>query len=83
MTNPITLFSNNTAIASGVYITSCDSGDMNFCWSTNPNPTNNDFTAQGNSSGGTFTANLTGLTPNTTYYVRAYKNNIYGNQISC
>ena len=82
LTNPITLFSNNTAIASGVYITSCDSGDMNFCWSTNPNPTNNDFTAQGNSSGGTFTANLTGLTPNTTYYVRAYKNNIYGNQIS-
>jgi len=81
-TNPITLFSNNTAIASGDYITSCGSGDMRFCWSTNPNPTNNDFTAQGNSSGGTFTANLTGLTPNTTYYVRAYKNNIYGNQIS-
>ena len=82
LTNPITLFSNNTAIASGVYITSCGSGGMRFCWSTNPNPTNNDFTAQGNSSGGTFTANLTGLTPNTTYYVRAYENNIYGNQIS-
>ena len=82
LTNPITLFSNNTAIASGVYITSCGSGGMNFCWSTSPNPTSNDYVANGSSSNGTFTANLTGLTPNTTYYVRAFSENVYGNEVS-
>jgi hypothetical protein len=49
-----------------------------ICYSTSPNPTlSNSFTS--NSAGtGTFTSNLTGLTPNTTYYVRAYATNSYG-----
>jgi hypothetical protein len=48
------------------------------CYSTSPNPTlSNSFTT--NSAGtGTFTSNLTGLLPNTTYYVRAYATNSFG-----
>lgn len=51
-----------------------------LCWSTSPNPT----TASSITT--SFTATMTGLSPNTTYYVRAYATNIagtgYGNQIS-
>jgi phosphodiesterase/alkaline phosphatase D-like protein len=48
------------------------------CWSTAPNPTTADpFTADG-SGAGAFTGVLTGLTPSTTYYVRAYATNLYG-----
>jgi hypothetical protein len=48
------------------------------CYGTSPNPTlSNSFTT--NSAGtGTFTSNLTGLTQNTTYYVRAYATNSFG-----
>jgi uncharacterized protein (TIGR02145 family) len=57
-----------------------------ICWGTNPNPTLADnFTVNGSGTG-SFTSNITGLTPNTTYYVRAYATNSvgtnYGNQVS-
>jgi uncharacterized protein (TIGR02145 family) len=53
-------------------------------WNTSPNPTTaNNSTNNGNGPG-SFTGNLTGLTANTTYYVRAYATNsagtAYGNQ---
>lgn len=56
------------------------------CWSTSTNPT----IANSNTNNGTgtanFTSSITGLLPNTTYYVRAYATNSagtgYGNQIS-
>jgi uncharacterized protein (TIGR02145 family) len=56
------------------------------CWSTAQNPTTaNSSTNDGNGTG-SFTSNLTGLTANTTYYVRAYAINsagtAYGNQLS-
>jgi len=56
-----------------------------ICWSTSPNPTiTNDTTVNG-SGNGSFSANLTGLFYNTTYYVRAYALNsfdtCYGNEI--
>ena len=56
------------------------------CWSTAQNPTTaNSSTNDGNGTG-SFTSNLTGLTANTTYYVRAYAINsagtAYGNQQS-
>ncbi|NJK96196.1 MAG: hypothetical protein HC905_15925 [Bacteroidales bacterium] len=42
------------------------------CWSKNPNPTiSNNKTTDGTGSG-TFTSSITGLSSNTTYYVRAY-----------
>ena len=56
------------------------------CWSTSQNPTiSNSHTADGNGTG-SFTSNITGLTANTTYYVRAYATNekgtAYGEQRS-
>ena len=53
------------------------------CWSTNNNPTVNDNHTSDGSGIGSFTSVLTGLTSNTTYYVRAYATNeagtAYGN----
>ncbi len=57
-------------------------------WSTSANPTtsNNKTQLGAKSSTGTFTSVLTGLQPNTTYYVRAYATNdagtSYGEQIT-
>src|SRR5690554_3672892 len=45
------------------------------CWSTNQNPTiSNNKTTDGTGAG-TFVSNISGLEPNTTYYVRAYATN--------
>lgn len=56
------------------------------CWSTTPNPTTaNSLTSNGTGLGN-FTSNLAGLSPGTTYYVRAYATNQsgtgYGNEIT-
>jgi len=61
-------------------------GARGVCWSTSPNPTTvNSFTSDGTGTG-TFTSNITGLTANTTYYIRAYATNssgtAYGNEIN-
>ena len=78
-----------TTAISGGNITS-DGGatitERGICWSTNTNPTiSNSKTTNGIGSG-SFTSNLTGLSPVTTYYVRAYAINsigtAYGNQLS-
>jgi hypothetical protein len=54
------------------------------CWSTSTNPTTDDKHTTNGTGTGAFTSSITGLTPNTTYYVRAYATNIagtaYGNQ---
>jgi hypothetical protein len=57
------------------------------CWSTSPNPTIALSTKTSNGSGtGVFTSNITGLTSNTTYYLKAYATSsvgtAYGNEIS-
>ena len=56
------------------------------CWSSNPNPTIADSHTTNGNGYGSFTSNMTGLTPSTTYYVRAYANStsgtIYGNEVS-
>ena len=57
-----------------------------ICWSTSHNPTISDsFTTDGTGMG-SFTSNMTGLTANTTYYVRAYATNsagtAYGEEVS-
>lgn len=57
-----------------------------ICWSTSENPTTSDFTLPSTGTIGTFTSNITELSPSTTYFVRAYAINgigtAYGNEIS-
>lgn len=48
------------------------------CWSTNPTPTTADSKTTDGSGTGSFTSSITGLSPNTTYYVRAYAINSAG-----
>ena len=48
------------------------------CWSTNPEPTIADNKTVEGSGTGSFTGSLTGLNPETTYYVRAYATNFAG-----
>lgn len=56
------------------------------CWSTSANPTTEDFSLTSGSGKGSFTLEITGLEPSTTYYVRAYavvgSRTLYGNQLS-
>ena len=59
-----------------------------MCWATTTSPTTaNDTTLDGTGTGtGSYTSTLTGLSANTTYYVRAYAINsagtAYGNEVS-
>ena len=56
------------------------------CWSTNQNPTIEDNKTTNGSGTGVFTSNLSNLSSQTTYYVRAYATNeagtAYGEEIS-
>jgi len=55
------------------------------CWSTSLNPTISDDHTTDGSGTGTFTSSITGLSPNTTYHIRAYATNLagtyYGNDL--
>ena len=57
-----------------------------ICWAITPDPTTANSTISQAGAVGSFTANLTGLTANTNYYVRAFAINgggiSYGNQVS-
>ncbi len=70
----------NVVSDGGAYVTA-----RGVCWSTSPDPTiSNPHTTDGTGTG-SFTSSLTGLTPVTTYYVRAYVTNrvgtAYGNEV--
>ena len=86
LTNEVSTITANSAVCGG-YVTS-DGGSAvtarGVCWSTQPNPmVNNSITTNGKGTG-SFTANIAGLSPNQTYYVRAYATNskgtVYGMQ---
>jgi uncharacterized protein (TIGR02145 family) len=49
-----------------------------ICWSTNHNPTTSDSKVPNGSGLGSYTGNITGLSPGTTYYVKAYATNSAG-----
>ncbi|OPZ41555.1 MAG: hypothetical protein BWY95_02583 [Bacteroidetes bacterium ADurb.BinA104] len=48
------------------------------CWSTSQNPTTSNSKTTNGTGLGTYTSHITGLSPNTTYYVRAYAINSQG-----
>ena len=84
----VTSITKNTA-KSGGNITSDGGATVTargVCWSTNETPTIADNKTTDGSGTGEFSSNLSGLTPGTTYYVRAYATNSngtgYGNAIS-
>ncbi|MFC2146589.1 SBBP repeat-containing protein, partial [Acidobacteriota bacterium] len=85
-TTPVSNITSFTA-ASGGDITGDGGSEVisrGVCWSTSQYPTIDDtHTTDGNGTG-VFTSSITGLTPNTVYYVRAYATNAagtdYGNQ---
>jgi uncharacterized protein (TIGR02145 family) len=80
-TTLISSVTNSTANSGGVISNS--GGDTisakGVCWSTSPNPTIALTTKTNNGIGTTtFSSNITGLLPITTYYVRAYATNSFG-----
>ena len=52
--------------------------ERGVCWSTSQNPTIADAHTSDSTGTGTFTSSITGLTPGTTYHVRAYATNSVG-----
>jgi len=79
-TSTVSNITKNTAICGGKI--SSDGGSKiaarGVCWSTITNPTIADSKTIDGSDTGSFTSNLTGLTDNTTYFVRAYATNSAG-----
>ena len=83
----------STSAISGGNITDVGTGEdvlgRGVLWSTSPHPAEDGEDVQGTSDGngqGSFISNITGLSGNTTYYLRAYAYNDigqgYGNEIS-
>jgi len=79
-TSSISNYSYNSATCGGI-VTACGSSAVTargVCWSTLQNPTIADEHTSDGSGNGAFISNITGLSPITTYYIRAYANNSYG-----
>jgi hypothetical protein len=75
-----------TAVASVSSQGSSPVTDRGICYATTQNPTTSSNCIAAGSGTGGFVANLSGLSPSTLYYVRAYASNTaglsYGNQLS-
>lgn len=85
-TNEITEINGTSAVSGGII---SDNGggtisDKGICWSTNQDPTISDNSVSAGTGTTSFSANLTDLSPNTSYYVRAYAVNeagtVYGDE---
>jgi uncharacterized protein (TIGR02145 family) len=79
-TSEVTSITSSTASGGG-NVTSDGGGSVSekgVCWSTSSNPTTSDSKIQAGAGTGSFTSNLTGLTPGTTYHIRAYAINLAG-----
>ncbi len=87
-TKPITSITNRTAASGGIILNDGGSDIIakGICWSNNPNPTilNANFTTEGVGID-SFVSFITGLSPNASYYVRAYvtsgSGTSYGNEL--
>ena len=80
--------SNNT-ISSGGNVTAAGGSAVTargVCWATTPSPTIANNTTTDGAGTGNFTTTISGVTANTTYYIRAYATNssgtVYGNQVT-
>ena len=93
-TPPVITTTDVTAVS---YTTASSGGDVTdeggapvvsrgVCWNTSTDPTIANSKTNETGGSGAFTSNITSLTPNTMYYVRAYATNSagtgYGNQVS-
>lgn len=84
ITNTPAITSTTTATASGniFAINGANATERGFVWSTSPDPTKASnlgiVTQTGSFGTGTFTGSMTGLSPSTLYYVRAYAINSFG-----
>jgi hypothetical protein len=79
-TTEVTIITEASAVSGGLI-----SGDGGYeitargvCWSTNPNPTTSDSVTKDAAGTGLYVSKITGLKPNTTYYLRAYATNKKG-----
>ena len=87
-TAPASSIGENDAVSGGnVLFTGITSvNQRGICWSTSPNPTTLDSKTIASGTTGEFSADLSSLTQNTTYYVRAFATNTtwtgYGGEIS-
>jgi uncharacterized protein (TIGR02145 family) len=87
-TKPITSITNRTAASGGIILNDGGSDIIakGICWSNNPNPTilNSNFTTEGVGID-SFVSFITGLSPNASYYARAYvtssSGTSYGNEL--
>ncbi len=87
-TIPATGITQNTA-NSGGDITSSGGASITakgVCWNTSPNPTTGNFTTSDGIGTGAYISNMSSLSANTNYWVKAYATNIagtgYGNEIT-
>ena len=84
--NPLVITSSTASIGGNILFNGgADIIQRGICWNINPNPTvshNSNTIGAGNES---FSSIITGLTPNTMYYARAYATNCegtsYGNEV--
>lgn len=87
-TDIISSYTSNSAVGGGI-VTSEGASSVTargVCWSNSDYPTINDNHTTDGTGTGSFTSNLTGLTANTPYYLKAYATNSmgtsYGNQVT-
>ena len=87
-TTPVSAIGTTTATSGGTVASDGNAPvtARGVCWSTAPNPTTANSKTIDGSGLGTYTSNITGLSPNTAYHVRAYATNTvgtgYGNDLT-
>ena len=87
-TGEVSYITGNSVLVEGS-ITESGNADISacgICCSTSPNPTTDDIVALTQTTEGGFAVTLNGLSPNTTYYARAFVTSagttVYGNEVS-
>jgi uncharacterized protein (TIGR02145 family) len=87
VTSQVTSITSSSATSGG---TITDDGGSSIiargvCWNISPNPTLSNVHTNDGTGNGNFSSQISGLTPNTPYYIRAYATNsvgtAYGNEI--